>query len=104
MAAWAREAAISSRHSLLSKEMDALIRVINSDEPDSNRPPQVRCDGGLSDMAIAPWHAPGRRSNSPGRWLAVGRRLRKGDRPILRDRSRNAGNALHVRGASGWIG
>src|SRR4249919_195464 len=48
---------MSSRHSRLSKPIDALIRVISSSGFVSNRPPHVRwasrCAGGLSSMAGA---------------------------------------------------
>src|SRR5438445_9607039 len=43
---------MSSRHSLLSKPIEALMRVISASGPLPNRPPQVRCGsrfaGGLS--------------------------------------------------------
>src|SRR5689334_19169838 len=42
---------MSSHHSLLSKAIDALMRVISSAGFVPNRPPQVRCAGGLSLMA-----------------------------------------------------
>src|SRR4051812_41791453 len=45
---------MSSRHSLLSKPIEALMRVISASGPLPNRPPQVRCGsrfaGGLSDI------------------------------------------------------
>src|SRR6476469_2058722 len=48
--ACAFDAAMSSRHSLLSKLIDALMRVIKSAGLISKRPPQVRCAGGFSAM------------------------------------------------------
>ena len=42
---------MSSRHSLLSKPIEALIRVISSVGPAWKRPPQVGCAGGFSPMA-----------------------------------------------------
>ena len=51
---WVRNAcdeAMSSRHSLLSKPIDALMRVISSAGFVSKRPPQVLCAGGFSTIA-----------------------------------------------------
>ena len=48
IAAWASEAAISSRQSLLSKPIEALISRISAAGPPAKRPPHIRLEPGLS--------------------------------------------------------
>ncbi len=48
IATWASEAAMSSRHSLLSKPIEALISRISAAGPPAKRPPHIRLDLGLS--------------------------------------------------------
>src|SRR5205085_10741699 len=53
IAACAFDAAISSRHSRLSKPIDALIRSISSEADARKRPPHIFCFGASSDIQPA---------------------------------------------------